>query len=119
MGIIVPESENFSNGAFPTSILTSYGMVLSEHYVGLRKDSNGKVNIHMDFDSSDENSNVYKLASYFEHHISKDAKKQGKTPINSQLIIIDVSNLETSNVSIISQLYTELKKQYTDFIEDI
>ena len=116
MGIIVPESE--AMGEEGSSILATYGMELSEHYIGLRKDRNGKVNIHVEFDSSDSPT-VYKLTSYFEHHISKDAKIQGKTSINSQLITINVSDLETSNTSMISHLYTEIKKQYTDFTEDI
>jgi phosphotransferase system IIA component len=115
MGIIITESE--AMGEEGNSILANYGMVLSEHYIGLRKDYNGKVNIHVDFDTTQ--SNVYKLTSYFEHHISKDAKTQGKTSINSQLISINVSDLETSNTSMISHLYNELKKQYTDFTEDI
>ena len=119
MGIIIPESESLKNGMVTDSILADYGMVLSEHYIGLRKDRNGKVNIHVDFDSLSDSSNVYKLTSYFEHHISKDAKTQGKTSINSQLITINVSDLETSNTSMISHLYNELKNQYTEFIEDI
>jgi len=117
MGIIIPESEAI--GEEGSSILANYGMELSEQYIGLRKDRNGKVNIHVDFDSLSDSSNVYKLTSYFEHHISKDAKTQGKTSINSQLITINVSDLETSNTSMISHLYNELKKQYTDFTEDI
>ena len=118
MGIIIPESESLNNGMVTNSILTTYGMVLSEHYIGLRKDRNGEVSIHVEFDSS-ESPTVYKLTSYFEHHISKDAKIQGKTSINSQLITANVSDLETSNTSMISHLYTEIKKQYTDFVEDI
>jgi len=118
MGIIIPESESLNNGMVTNSILTTYGMVLSEHYIGLRKDRNGKVSIHVEFDYSDSPT-VYKLTSYFEHHISKDAKIQGKTSINSQLITANVSDLETSNTSMISHLYTEIKKQYTDFVEDI
>ena len=116
MGIIIPESE--AMGEEGSSILATYGMELSEHYIGLRKDRNGKVNIHVEFDSSDSPT-VYKLTSYFEHHINRDAKARGKSNLDNQLVTIDTNDLGTSETGIVSQLYNELKKQYTDFTEDI
>ena len=118
MGIIIPESESLNNGMVTNSILTTYGMVLSEHYIGLRKDRNGKVSIHVEFDYSDSPT-VYKLTSYFEHHINRDAKARGKSNLDNQLVTIDTNDLGTSETGIVSQLYNELKKQYTDFTEDI
>jgi hypothetical protein len=112
MGIIIPESKSLNNG-----------VVLSDYYIGLRKNIDNKVNIHVEFDPSAEitagGSSVYKLTSYFEHHINRDAKVRGKSHLDNQCVTIDINDLGTSNASIISQLYTELKKQYTDFVEDI
>lgn len=108
MGIIITGSESLNNG-----------VVLSEYYIGLRKNSNGKVSIHVETHPSDSNSNTCTLTSYFDYHISKDAKTQGKTSINSHLVIADVTDLETSNTSMISHLYTELKKHHTNFTDDI
>jgi hypothetical protein len=112
MGIIVPESKSLNNG-----------VVLSEYYIGLRKNIDNKVNINVEFDPSAEitagSSNVYKLTSYFEHHINRDAKARGKSNLDNQLVTIDTNDLGTSETGIVSQLYNELKKQYTDFTEDI
>ena len=108
MGIIITGSESLNNG-----------VVLSEYYIGLRKNSNGKVSIHVETHPSDSNSNTCTLTSYFDCHINKVAKTQGKTSIKDHLIIADVTDLESSNTSIISHLYTELKKHYTNFTDDI
>jgi hypothetical protein len=112
MGITIPESKSLNNG-----------VVLSDYYIGLRKNSDNKVSINVDFDPSAEitagNPIVYTLSTYFEHHVNRDVKARGKSNLGNQLVTIGVVDLETSNASIISQLYTELKKQYTDFTEDI
>ena len=108
MGIIITEPESLNNG-----------VVLSEYYIGLRKNSVGKVSIHVDTYPSDSNSNTCTLTSYFDCHINKVAKTQGKTSIKDHLIIADVTDLESSNTSIISHLYTELKKHHTNFTDDI
>ena len=111
MGIIIPESKSLNNG-----------VVLSDYYIGLRKNIDNKVSINVEFDPSAEitaGSPVYKLTSYFEHHVSKDAKTQGKMSIDNQCVTIDINDLGTSNASIISQLYTELKKGYETFTDNI
>ena len=102
MGINVNESKT----------INSTGMEIPNFYVGLRKRTE-----HIKIELSPD-SNTYTISACFDHHISKDIKTQGKMPIDYQ--IVTVSNVSVdSNINILSELYTELKKGYETFTDNI
>lgn len=102
MGIQVTETKNLNTGA-----------ELSEFYVGLRKNHQYHINIQISPDS-----NTYTISAIFDHHINKDSKTQGKIMVGSE--VITVSNVSTtSNIIPVAEMYTNLKKKYTNFTDDI
>jgi hypothetical protein len=103
MGIQVNETKTIGNT----------DVELSNFYVGIRKRNREHASIELS-----SNSNTYTITGHFEHHVSKDAKTQGKMPIDYQLVT--VSNISVdSNINIVSELYTELKKGYDTFTDNI
>jgi|SRR5210317_2075999 len=96
-----------------TKIVNSIGVELSNFYVGIRKCNREHAIIELS-----SNSNTYTITGYFEHHVSKDAKTQGKMPIDYQLITVSNVSVD-SNINIVSELYTELKKGYETFTDDV
>jgi len=103
MGINVNETKTIKNT----------GMEVPNFYVGLRKFNREHINVELSPDS-----NTYIISACFDHHISKDIKTQGKMPIDYQ--IVTVSNVSVdSNINILSELYTELKKGYETFTENV
>jgi len=99
-----------------TKIVNNTGVELPSFYVGLSK-INSRDREHTNIQIS-SNSNTYTITGYFDHHVTKDAKTQGKIPVENQ--IVTVSNVSVdSNINIVSELYTELKKGYETFTDDV
>ena len=97
-----------------TKTVNNTGVELDNFYVGMRKYRNREqATIELSSDS-----NTYTITGYFEHHVNKDAKTQGKIPIDYQLITVSNVSVD-SNINIISELYTELKKGYETFTDDV
>jgi len=99
-----------------TKIVNNTGVELPSFYVGMRKRHNiDREHTNIQISS---NSNTYTITGYFDHHITKDAKTQGKIPVENE--IVTVSNVSVdSNINIVSELYTELKKGYETFTDDV
>ena len=96
-----------------TKTIGSTGVELSNFYVGIRKRNREHASIELS-----SNSNTYTITGYFEHHVNKDAKTQGKMPIDYQLITVSNVGVD-SNINIVSELYTELKKGYETFTDNV
>ena len=97
-----------------TKIVNSTGVELPSFYVGMRK----RHNIEQATIELSSNSNAYTIKGYFDHHVTKDAKTQGKMPIENQLVTVSNVSVD-SNINIVSELYTELKKGYETFTDDV